>query len=448
MEREPLKKFYELTVADPLFAAEGLDINNARLAVGKLEELARDLERVYRKLYRWFCFRYQFTETLYPIHFLKKFLDCELQRRIFLKNPTPQNAELLLSHYSKAVKAFRENTEAYREALPAALKAEKFPKDEVLRFISTRFSLEKILQFTDSAIENSKLLENEINTRSELLQEKNVTIPQPPPVKPIPQKPSGFTLAPEYLEALSWTEDSLRNKADILKKFGPIYYELSNFDQKPTTHQFFIYLVQNKKGERRILILLADYYYFIDVKEIYKTSPIHQQGGGRKMDHELGRTYILRFATGPYYSFDLRYYADLATIADLYWRRGLNRSLVEFERSSLLDLLIQDLYFKNVGLIERQKTFSKEQNFVKPLLALFVTRSYPSICYLTFNRSIWRTINDEIFQNSIFEESFFRPFKEVASAMPCEEFKKLFDVFSGDFTEDFARAYKQESKNT
>src|SRR3990167_8487110 len=114
---EPLQKFYNLTLTDPLFAAEGLDLDNTRWALEDLRKLANDLEREYRKQYWWFCFRYPFVETLHPIRFLERFIDCERSRRLFLYNPIMPNAQDLIRSYQKTLAALGERSEEHTSEL-------------------------------------------------------------------------------------------------------------------------------------------------------------------------------------------------------------------------------------------------------------------------------------------------------------------------------------------
>ena len=437
-------KFRELTVKDPLFAAEGLDLDNARAAVGKLDELAEDLERAYRKSYRWFCFWHQFTETLYPIRFLNRFLDSESGRRAFLAKPTLQGAKNLIAINFKTAKAMRENAEAYRGALLAARRAEKFPEKAVFNFISTKFSFEAIIKFVDSIIENAHLVDKEIKNRSVLLQGGKFSTEESAAAVPIPQKPAGLALQPEYREALAWIEESIKKHASIEEKSGPIYYEISQFDGKPVTHQFYVYLLKLHKSDvRRLLPVLADRHYFVDEKARTEGS-LGNFKIMAKTQAALGQRWGMRLATQPYYSLDLRYYADLATIFDSA-RRPLDRQTAVSQRTSLFDLILWDLYIKNKAHAERQKLAIQHFKSAYLLFGLYITRTYPSLLYITFNRSAWRNkapIGLDL-ANSIAEPSYFRSFEYVSSQMPKDQFKSLFDIFGGDFKNDFLNALKK-----
>lgn len=449
MTDTPLKKFYALTLEDPLFAAEGLDLDNARWALEDLRTLSGELEREYRKQYRWFCFRYPFGETLHPIRFLERFLDCEASRRLFLNDPTERNAKELLRRYRKASAAFRENAEAYRAALVAAKKAEPFPEEAVFHFISENFSFQDILGFVDRIIENSRALETEVARRAQVLSGALNVLPALPEIVPIAEKQSGPPLSPGLEKALLWTEEELRERAIIAERYGPIFYECSQFDEKPTTHQFFFYMVKHRTSERlRPVIVLADQYYFIDIKKFFENAPLAHLRITWKTLYESGAKYEMRSGTQPYVAFDLRYWADLATIIDTRWRRPvLRENAVAAQRSSLLDLLLWGLNATNRHFLTRQQIAMRDHNIINPLFGLFVTRSYPSLYYLLFNTSVWRLPEAKNLLNTFrFYNSFYKTFEEVVADVSEEELKAFFKGIRGyrGFRETYRKVFSKQ----
>lgn len=386
---EPLQKFYNLTLTDPLFAAEGLDLDNTRWALEDLRKLANDLEREYRKQYWWFCFRYPFVETLHPIRFLERFIDCERSRRLFLYNPIMPNAQDLIRSYQKTLAALGECARAHREALIAAKNAEPFPENAIFHFISESFSFSDMLQLVGLIIKN---------------------------------------LSPLLQKALAWTEEQLGENAIISERYGPIFYECSQFDEKPATHQFYFYVMKYRASEKlRPFIVMADRYYFIDIKKFFESASLAHLRITWKTLYELGHKYEMRSGTQPYVALDLGYWADLATIVDTKWRRPvLNGRAVVSQRSSMLDFLLRGLNYANRHFLIRQQVALRDHNIINPVFGLFVTRSYISLYYLLHNKSVWRLHDVELSKNTFsFYGDFCKTIDEVAADVSEEELKIL-----------------------
>ena len=425
---EPLQKFYNLTLTDPLFAAEGLDLDNTRWALEDLRKLANDLEREYRKQYWWFCFRYPFVETLHPIRFLERFIDCERSRRLFLYNPIMPNAQDLIRSYQKTLAALGECARAHREALIAAKNAEPFPENAIFHFISESFSFSDMLQLVGLIIKNTQRLEEEIKQRAQILSGALAETFLPPEVIPLVTRESGPALSPLLQKALAWTEEQLGENAIISERYGPIFYECSQFDEKPATHQFYFYVMKYRASEKlRPFIVMADRYYFIDIKKFFESASLAHLRITWKTLYELGHKYEMRSGTQPYVALDLGYWADLATIVDTKWRRPvLNGRAVVSQRSSMLDFLLRGLNYANRHFLIRQQVALRDHNIINPVFGLFVTRSYISLYYLLHNKSVWRLHDVELSKNTFsFYGDFCKTIDEVAADVSEEELKIL-----------------------
>lgn len=448
-----LKNFYNLTLADPLFAAEGLDLENAHWALDDLRKLSEDLEHEYRKQYRWFCFRYPFVETLHPIRFLEHFLKCEALRRKFIDDPSEHNAQDLLRRYKKTVSALRENADAYREALIAAQKAEPFPKEAIFHFISENFSFTDILRFIDKIIENTHALEIEILNREHILSGKNIEMRDLTalPITAINEHESGPVLPPLFQKVFAWTEEELQKKAETAERYGPIFYKCAQFDDQPTLHHFYFYLMKHKSSERlRPFILMADRYYFVDIKKFFENSSLANLRITWKTLYELGERYEMRSGTQPYVTFDLRYWSDLATIVDTKWRRPiLRKNSVLAQKSSLFDILLWGLNYTNRHFLIRQQIALKNHGIINPLFGLFINRSYISLYYLLHNQSVWRLKDSKDSHNTFrFYESFNKTLEEVASEVPEAELKMLIKGVRGfrSFQDAYGKAFGVSKK--
>jgi hypothetical protein len=87
---------------------------------------------------------------------------------------------------------------------------------------------------------------------------------------------------------------------------------------------------------------------------------------------------------------DQRYWTDLVTMVDARRRPDLDRTLLASQKSSLFDLMLNT----QVGTIRSYRTIMRARarggDFSYSGLYGLLMRSNPSICYLTFNRSVWR----------------------------------------------------------
>ncbi|MBI2122328.1 MAG: hypothetical protein HYT98_04370 [Candidatus Sungbacteria bacterium] len=415
-----LKKFLEITLNDPLFAAEGMDVNNARWAVDELEQELKKLEDVWRPSYRWFSFWYPFHQTLHPLIFLKEFVAAEQIRQEFSSNSTRENAQKLLTQHGKTLKAYINGLEGCGEALRTAQKAEKLSSHASFQFFHRVITFQEILDIFDKFKENSKELLKDIDRRHDILAGNfNLSDSLQTAQDFIPQIVSG----PEPSARNKKILEILEKNRSIKERYGPIFYTLPNFDVSPKTHQFFAYIL-NSERTGKFDLKITDQYYYLDIDENKKTSSYDKtpyQPLQRRNIH-----YWLQPPTAWYASFDLSYYADLATICDLTWRRPhLPKNSVMNQKSSMLDLILET----GADGIRQYTTMSRymaQESKLPPLSYLYITRGCPSLYFLPFNRSVWRLPQSPNFLGTkINTISHFKNFAEIADNLSGGEIAEI-----------------------
>ena len=417
-----LKNFETQTVRDPLFAAEGLDLVNAALALEELEASTEALERVWRKTARWFCFWHPFASTLHPFSFLKSFLNCERERRKFLNFPTPEKAASLLKSYRKCLGELRCDLAAYRESLLAIRRLEAFPKQARIAYFNNEISFDEITQMMELLYKNTQALEEELKARAGLLRGDRPQVSFPENIF-LPYQLEGEPLSEENRAGLLLEEKKF---TDVSERYGPIFFKLSQFDGEPATHQFFVYVA--KRGDysfNQLEIILADRYYFLDLLE-----GDYHHFLDRSIYEPLikrGLPYWHQTSTSFYAVFALDYYPALATVADLEWRRRyLDRSLLMSQQSSLLDLILWNGVHHEKSYARISKVMAGSET-PPSLLFTYIVRAYPSLYYLPFNRSVWRLKETPNFAGSRFgKSSYYKTLEEITPKVSPSQLEEIF----------------------
>lgn len=441
-----LKKFLEITLNDPLFAAEGMDTDSAELAVQDLEHGLKELEGVWRPSYRWFLFWYPFGQTLHPVAFLKEFVMSEKVRREFILAPSEKNARRILTQYKKTLLEYKRGIEGYREALGAAQKKESFPSDASFQFFHRVITFQEILDIFEKFKENSKELRKEINRRSEILagnpdlsnrHPSQNLIPQADSIHS-PQANSNSELSAQSIKILKILEQN----RSVKERYGPIFYSTPNFDVSPHTHQFFTYILNSGKKEKFDL-KMTDQYYYLDIGEEKNTSSYDKTPYRPLIRRKI--RYWLQPPTAWYASFDLAYYADIATICDMHYRRPfLPKATVLNQKSSMLDLIFET-GADGVRQYAIMSRYMARENKLPPLSFLYITRGCPSIYFLPFNQSVWRLSQSPNFLGAkINPSSHFKNFEEIAETLSDREIEEI--ARGGEYRhEDYITTPKEET---
>ncbi len=432
-----LSAFHKLTLRDPLFAAEGLDIDNAGWALDELELLTGKLERVWHKSHRWFCFWHPFAETLHPIRFLRKFLESERRRRLFIIRPSEENARLLLRAYEKTVSALELNIAAYLDSISDLRRMEKVPPDgSILYFHTNSISFAEFVESAESIRRNAKELGREVERRRTLLSggapgSGNISGGLFPKSDPIPRKDRGPALSEKYQKMLLLEE---KNLPGIVEKYGPIFYEFVHLDGTPRVHNFFAYVTKDNFNRRQFQISLADRRFFLELVNTKSALPSGQSSFDSRTRViydpmiKRGIPYWHQAVTSFYSVLDLRYYADLATVTDLGWRRPfLDKGAVLSQKSSMLDMILWNGVKHERTHLVMSRVQAGASQLPSPLYN-FIARSYPSLYYLPFNRSVWRLDEPPRFLGSRFGRGgIYKTFEEIEPFVSAEILEKVFE---------------------
>lgn len=429
-----LESFYELTLRDPLFAAEGMNLESAEKAIGELERATELQEKFYwehAKRLRWFIFLHPFVKSLRPIPFLKKFLAAEKIRRAFLASPTPDQAGALLASWKNAAKFFRKSAKRNLAALRLIGKIEGLQKTGIdYQFHKYAVTFEKILENIEDIIVNAEALNQEILRRERILAGSvKMDSGFAAPIYPIPYTLNGPPLEKDFLDILELENRITGNSG---QEYGPIFYTLDAFDGIPTNHQFFVYISSLPKygaGCNILKITLADERYFLEIDPAkYK---FHQSIAQYKPLVRRNIPFFHYHPTAPYAVRDLMYWADLATVVDLEWRSpNLNAELVKSQKSSCFDML---LWYSALDCLTSLRSIKAGLNdgSLSPLSYLYIARSFPSLYYLTFNRSIWRVPRRPDFSGGRFtnKAAVHKTYNEIKHLLTPDLLQKIFEGY-------------------
>lgn len=429
-----LALFHESVLRDPLFAAEGMNMESAEKALQELERATKLQEKFYwehAKRLRWFIFMYPFAKALRPIPFLKKFLAAEKMRRAFLADPTTNRARTLLTAWKDAAKFFKKSAKRNLTALRLIGRIEGLPKTGVdYQFHKYAVTFEKILENIENIAANADRLNQEILRRERILAgSEKMDSGAAAPIDPIPYAREGPPLKKEFLDILELENRITDNTG---QEYGPVFYTLDAFDGIPTTHQFFIYITPLPEYGKECSILkitLADERYFLEIDPAkYK---FHQSIAQYKPLVRRNIPFFHYHPTAPYAVRDLMYWADLATVVDLEWRHpDLNVALVKSQKSSCFDML---LWYSALDCLTSLRSIKAGLNdgSLSPLSYLYIARSFPSLYYLTFNHSVWRMEHRPDFSGSRFanQAAVHKTYHEIKHLLTPDLLKKIFEGY-------------------
>jgi hypothetical protein len=425
MNEKGLAAFKTLTAQDPLFAAEGLDADDMVRALDYLEIELKHTEQVWKTYsfaYRLFCMRYPFAKTIHPLPFLRSFVGSERRRRQFKDDPSFVNAQALIDANRATAEVLMQDLKRYKSAHLLIARWDKHADTNTYYFHKNMISFEEILAAIDALIENAICLQNEINLRQSILRGDLPSSDTVARVDPIPYQNDSPRMSEDMLVALSLAEKVALRRAQNVQKHGPYYYGLFNFDGEFTYHHFFVYTGKMKGRTPFLHLQLADQYYFLELSKKKGIS-----GRGSHLFEPLieqGITHWLQPPTMPYCSRDLSYYADLVTLADVEERPSLDRDALLSQKSSLLNVLFSQRWFSYY----RQSAVNAIHKELPSPLFLLISRSYPSLFYLPFNRSVWRKKEKLVFLGGRFatKESPYKTYQDVRPDVSDEMLEKIF----------------------
>ncbi len=380
--------------ADPLFAAEGVDLERGEVTLDGLEEVAHAYEDVLGKhvLRRLFFYIFPVARTAIPVRFLRSFIESERQRRRFLAYPTMSAAQSLVDSWETAQKHYSSSvariTVLYRtlQVLNRVTRALS-PEQDKHGNILTSVDIDRQLR---SLKTNAHALARAVSEKRDCLRGTGEASHQsealPTPVLQyregsLPEKYARFH-ALELLHGVPFRH------GEIMEEHGPLLYTLSNFDGTPTAHNFKLYFMKdNKHGLQSLRVTILDTYRFLKISA--------KQEELRLRNHQAladtGIPYWFQPASTLYTTRDQTYYADIATIVDARRRPHLDQKLLQVQKSSLFDLLLGSCLGENLQGLESLKEHVDRGTYTSRLAGQYLlNKSYPSMYFLTFNGSVWR----------------------------------------------------------
>lgn len=408
-----IRDLIERVQHDPLFAAEGLDLSKACAALDRLEESLEVLISIWRKNIIARMFFLKHGAAIHPVQFLRLFLESEHKRRVFLLSPNEISARELVASWNKTAGAYIDGARAYRAALMELQRMEGIRGDFQVSYFDTAPTFVELLEWVSLLEKNGKELKHQITTST----------PRPFLVGDVLAGNMETTLLSQELEELRTIGSLSKNAEECI---GPISYKTGHFSGGEAKERIFFASIGRSREHHpyQIEIFLADDFYFLNFKKghfldmvIYR--PLIEQG--------LSHWY--QPSTTYYSSLDLRYHADIATIADMH-RRGaqLNKELVVAQKSSLLDLLIGRGIHFNMRFAQLMAIF-RHHGSMPPISFLLIARAYPSLYFLTFNKSVWRISEDAGLLASRFGSlSPYEHFGEVRKRISFSEISKIVEV--------------------
>lgn len=424
-----LHNFIKVVEKNPLFAAEGLDLENARFSLQELVDSLHDIKKSWKNIIaKMFFFKYPLEETVHPISFLKSFLKSEEMRREFQKSPNYENARMLLRIWRETLEEYVQGVKSYQSALLAIQKLEYIEDNSKMEYFDIAPTFLDFMNWTDLFLENSRRLKLELNDCSLVLAGQRV-----PMVYETRRKRNNFAHRGDSLKvSLPPISDHLRQLVEIVQskfiieeKYESLIYSLGHFNEgRITPRRFNVLLARVKDVKPKLLmVILADDLYFLNFKK------------GHFLDFSIYRPLIERNldywcqpSTTFYSNLDISYQADLATIVDLKRRDFKNLDLVKKQKSSLLDLLFGTGVYYNHRFAKLLRIFSYHKNLPK-ISFLYLARSYPSLYFLPFNESVWRLNKKPFISGTRFgTNSSYETFHNLIKKVPFETLKEVVKI--------------------
>lgn len=427
MQTNGYEIFHDSVVRDPLFAAEGMDIERSLLGLDELERAIKEVERescegsIMRKL---FIARYPIAKHALPIPFLRSFVDCEHARREYLLKPTIQSATFLASSWKKSADLFAACVKRYIALHGMFRDLEKMNDSYVFedRF-GNASSATYIQDSLDSLMRNAQALRTEAEERLLVLttNKKGINALHSTSVfEPLVATDGECTDESSRIHALELQYGTPFRDVEILEKFGPFRYVLSSFEGTPTPHDFMLYITRDKKTARvGMEVSRIDHFIFYELADKYNFRFNDISTANYKTLIDRGIPYWYESSTHLYTMRDQRYWMDIATIADMKRRPELNAAYLNTQRSSTFDLLL-DVFVRhahfNIGYARRRK-FNGTGSSYSPYRGL-LNHSYPSLYFLTFNRSVWRLPEEPQFIGDSRVDIAGRPYRPSSEVLP------------------------------
>ncbi|MES2202712.1 MAG: hypothetical protein V4474_00040 [Patescibacteria group bacterium] len=387
-----LEGFADAVRRDPLFAAEGMDLERGEATLAAIKEKVREIEEVCSResfAARLFFVRYPIATHALPLPFIGALIEAERSRRRFIDGVSEQKAEELLANWDSAATAFAIGVSRYKKlhALVRHLDLEvAAPMVDMHGNVTLPADIETVFQQLEA---NAKRLRADVNERWALLRgalaAKNLYHLTTTPLAPFiaGEEPSLYKQLHklELLHALPF------RTGESLEQYGPLSYTLRQFDGTPTPHTFMVYMVRNTKtGMCSLKEVALDVHLFL---KLGKGAPVASAGPLHAALLEHNVPYWYQPSTNLYACRDQTYWADIATIVDRVRRPSLSTN-VDRQRSSCFDLLLGACLEDHAMHLSNTKELIRTTGTMPKKYYSLLYRTHPSIYFMPFNRSIWR----------------------------------------------------------
>ncbi len=400
MQKVP-EAFHQSVVHDPLFAAEGMDLTGGEYALMKLKETASDLEKAFASQsfkHRLFLVRYPIAQYAIPFKFLRQYINAERARRAYMTAPTFALAQQLLDAWRNTAAELQSAVLRYEKIHHVLLSFEPPARDFTLHdMFGNLSSFEHIQHTLDMLNTNAEVLCKEVEARSALLHGEGQAqqYVAPPLLQPV--SPATITELERHTHELELQGTGPYWHANIKEAHGPFSYVLPHFDGTPTAHSFMFYILKDQwSGVEALWISVVDLFLF--AQKSIGTSKGGQQPFAFKGMIDADIRYWFHAAGHPYTTRDPSYWMDIASRIDLMRRPHLNATFVSTQRASLYHLLLGACEMDLRGFVNHTKRRAHLGDLATyPLLYGLLTRTYPSLYYMTFNKSVWRLPTEPAF---------------------------------------------------
>lgn len=404
MKVASLESFFLNICNDPLFAMEGMDLQRGEDVLEKIEELASEFEKTFASgsfARRLFLMRYPLAHSVIPVAFLRSIIKGEHLRRSFLLRPTEGGARQMIGVWSESQMHLMrciENFLKWHIQISAMVGSDAWsPVEDMHGYIVT---IEEVTAQLQAIRKNAHLLLREILQKKAILNGKHL---EQKTQNQVHMRELSFVqgrVEPKYAHLHEWelSHGIPFRHGKIIEKYGPLMYRLSHFDDKEMPHTFMVYVVQNNEsGVMSLKVNAIDRYTFLKLGVSRKDAKVRSHAHL----HEAGLRYWYQCATHLYTTRDQRYWADIATIVDLERRPELSRDQVSEQKSSLFDLLLGSCHEELSNFLQNVKDhFYHDTYSLRHVWSWTLMRTYPSLFYLTFNKSVWRLDEDINFSGS------------------------------------------------
>ena len=258
-----IERFVQEVEKDPMFAADGMDVERAERNLAHVVDELCKLEADFSKrspLRRLFLWRYPLARYAVPVSFVSALIKSERARRAFLSCPTPKQARLLLSAWERTAQNYARDVERYR-AFHDVLRAMETEEDSFQ--FQDMFGNVSDIEYIEGTLQ--QLNDNAGALRRDVEQLRRVfsgaeSRREFPGERTIPAYETG-TLSPTlaHFNEIRVRERMPYNQSDIIRSSGPVRYTLAHFDGVPTEHLFILYVLRDKQsGIEHFNVTLAD----------------------------------------------------------------------------------------------------------------------------------------------------------------------------------------------